>query len=74
MSGPLSTFNQRVDWFIANESLWKTWPTATNDMDIIRKMQHAGLVSSNTACKYVDIGKLVSAARRKIRGQKSKSK
>lgn len=72
MSGPLSTFKQRVAWFVANKDLWKTWPTGTNDLDIVRKMQQAGLVSSNTACKYVDIGKLVTAARREIYGQKSK--
>jgi len=72
MSGPLSTFNARVEWLVANQPVWSSWPSGSIDNIIIQKMQQAGLMSGKTSAKYVDLTKLITAARKKIREQKSK--
>lgn len=65
MSGPRSTFLARVEWMTKHPEVWKDWPS-TPDRFIISKLQAAGLVSSHTSAKYMDISKIVSAAKHQM--------
>lgn len=63
-----SSFQQKVDWMIKHQSLWKGWPMGTSDKAIIAKMREDGLISSHSNDYDVgDFGKLVAEARSQLK-------
>lgn len=65
MSGPKSTFLARVAWLVEHpEVMTQNWPSGEHIIKL--KLQQAGLISSKTTMKYLDVGKLVSAAKQQI--------
>jgi len=68
MSGPLSTFTARVQWLADHPEVIQNWPSHEN---LIKSaLQQAGLISSKTDTKYMDVGKLITAARKKLHDQR----
>lgn len=67
-----STRQERIDWMLAHEELWRGW-TQLSECNRVRNvvmvMQADGLLSKNTRWTDVDVHGLVVAARKQRRNQ-----
>ena len=60
----LSTVGRRVEWLLGNPKLWERYPSrAGHDLEIVRALQEAGLLSRKTLVNQVNVGNLVAMAR-----------
>lgn len=67
----VSTTQEKIDWLLKNQNLWEGWRSGwefdPRKKSIVDRMKQEGLVSKRTVWMDVEIGNLITKARKQRR-------